>query len=131
MLFWDRGPPGPLMIMMRAWRPAVPKMLEFLLAALTTATVGALLIPLLKSRVAATDRLDNDLAVYRDQLAEVERERAQGTLPDADAEAARLEIERRILAAAERDESASARTAAPASRFLPPALCLLIPLFAL
>src|SRR5262249_50587424 len=24
---WDRGPPGPLMIMMRAWRPAVPKIM--------------------------------------------------------------------------------------------------------
>jgi len=69
-------------------------MLEFLLAALTTATVAALLIPLLRSRVAATDRLDNDLAVYRDQLAEVERERAAGTLPEPDAAAAKIEIER-------------------------------------
>ena len=50
-------------------------MLEFLLALLTTATVAALLVPLLRPRLAATDRLDNDTAVYRDQLAEVERER--------------------------------------------------------
>jgi cytochrome c-type biogenesis protein CcmH len=106
--------------------------LEFLLAALTTATVGALLIPLLKSRVAATDRLDNDLAVYRDQLAEVERERADGTLPAADAEAARLEIERRILAAADRDAlGAPHASGAVTHRLLPTALCLLIPLFAL
>src|SRR5215470_6455174 len=130
MLFWDRGPPGPLMIMMRAWRPAVPRMLEFLLAALTTATVGALLIPLLRSKVAATDRLDNDLAVYRDQLAEVERERAAGTLPEADAAAAKIEIERRILTAAERDQAQPAPQAT-LHRYLPPALCLLIPLFAL
>ena len=46
-------------------------MLEFLLALLTTATVAALLVPLLRPRIAATDRLDNDTAVYRDQLAEV------------------------------------------------------------
>src|SRR5882672_1470342 len=105
-------------------------MLEFLLAALTTATVGVLLIPLLRSRVAATDRLDNDLAVYRDQLAEVERERAAGTLAPADAGAARLEIERRILTAADRDQAQPAPQAA-AHRYLPPALCLLIPLFAL
>jgi len=118
------------MIMRRAWRPAVPKMLEFLLAALTTATVGALLVPLLKSRVAATDRLDNDLAVYRDQLAEVERERAQGTLPEPDAAAARTEIERRILRAADQDTAGPTAQAAT-HRFLPPALCLLIPLFAL
>src|SRR5438309_1502988 len=25
VMSWDRGPPGPLMIVMRAWRPAVPE----------------------------------------------------------------------------------------------------------
>ena len=127
------------MIMMRAWSlrlrsgqgPAVPKMLEFLLAALTTATVAALLIPLLRSRVAATDRLDNDLAVYRDQLAEVERERGEGTLSEGDAASAKIEIERRILTAAERDALGARHSSGASSRFLPPALCLLIPLFAL
>jgi len=105
-------------------------MLEFLLAALTTATVGVLLVPLLKSRVEVTNRLDNDLAVYRDQLAEVERERAAGTLPEADAAAARTEIERRILTAAERDKEATPLQPT-LNRFLAPALCLVIPLFAL
>src|SRR5438477_11701261 len=115
----------------RDWSRAPPaQMLEFLLAALTTATVAALLLPLLRSRVAITDRLDNDLAVYRDQLAEVERERADGTLPEVDAASARTEIERRILAAAERDQAAPAPQAT-VHRFLPPALCLVIPLFAL
>src|SRR5262245_44815593 len=105
-------------------------MLEFLLALLTTATLGVLLVPLLRRSVRTTDRLDNDLAVYRDQLAEIERERANGTLPEAEATAARVEIERRILAAADQDQ----QTPAPAPglhRFLPPALCLLVPLFAL
>src|SRR5438477_12997916 len=119
----------------RDWSRAPPaQMLEFLLAALTTATVAALLLPLLRSRVAVPSRLDNDLAVYRDQLAEVERERAAGSLPEADASAARTEIERRLLAAAELDSSLGARHASDASswhRFLTPALCLVIPLFAL
>jgi cytochrome c-type biogenesis protein CcmH len=53
-------------------------MLEFLLALLTTATVGALLIPLLRTRVTSTSRFDGELAIYRDQLAEIERERAAG-----------------------------------------------------
>ena len=108
-------------------------MLEFLLALLTTATVAALLVPLLRPRLAATDRLDNDTAVYRDQLAEVERERAAGTLSLSDAAAARTEIERRLLAAAERDLALGARHSSGASfhRFLTPALCLVIPLFAL
>src|SRR5258708_33934711 len=105
-------------------------MLEFLLAALTTATVGALLIPLLRSRVEATNRLDNDLAVYRDQLAEIERERAAGTLPDADAPAARVEIGRRILVAADGDPG-SLVFQPTLNRFLAPAICLVIPLFAL
>jgi cytochrome c-type biogenesis protein CcmH len=106
-------------------------MLEFLLAALTTATVAALLFPLLRSPIEATNRLDNDLAVYRDQLAELDRERAAGTLPEADATAARLEIERRILTAADRDTREGPALQLSLNRFLAPALCLLIPLFAL
>ena len=69
-------------------------MLEFLLALLTTATVAALLWPLLRMRLPARDRLSGELAIYRDQLAELERERAAGTLPTAEAAAARAEIER-------------------------------------
>jgi cytochrome c-type biogenesis protein CcmH len=108
-------------------------MLEFLLALLTTATVAALLVPLLKPRLSATDRLDSDTAVYRDQLAEVERERRQGTLSTNEAAAARTEIGRRLLAAADKDSVPAARPSDGASfhRFLTPALCLLIPLLAL
>jgi cytochrome c-type biogenesis protein CcmH len=105
-------------------------MLEFLLALLTTATVGALLIPLLRSRMASTSRFEGELAIYRDQLAEIERERAGGTLSESEAVAARLEIERRILAA----DAAAKTTVAPPDalhRLLPPALALAIPLLAL
>src|SRR5438046_1803989 len=106
-------------------------MLEFFLALLTAGTVAALLVPLLKQRIARTDRLDSDTAVYRDQLAEVERERATGSLSEVDATAARTEIERRLLAAAELDSSLGPRDSDRASswhRFLIPALCLVIPL---
>ena len=105
-------------------------MLEFLLALLTTATVGALLIPLLRSRVTSTSRFDGELAIYRDQLAEIERERAGGNLSESDTAAARLEIERRILAA---DSSSKTAATSPDTlhRLLPPALALVIPLFAL
>jgi len=108
-------------------------MLEFLLALLTTATVAALLVPLLRRQLTGRDRLASDVAVYRDQLAEVERERGQGALSPAEADAARTEIERRLLAAAEKDSSLAARHSDGASwhRFLTPALCLAIPLFAL
>ena len=105
-------------------------MLEFLLALLTTATVGALLIPLLRTRVTSTSRFDGELAIYRDQLAEIERERAGGSLSESEAAAARLEIERRILAA---DSAAKTTTAPPDAlhRLLPPVLALAIPLLAL
>lgn len=107
-------------------------MLEFLLALLTTATVGALLWPLLKTRVDHRDRLSGELAIYRDQLAELAREQTAGRVSGTDAAAARLEIERRILAA-----GAAAETLRPASaspllhKLLPPALCLLVPVLAL
>ena len=109
-------------------------MLEFLLALLTTATVGALLMPLVRGRTAATHRssgrFEGELAIYRDQLAEIERERAGGALSESEAAAARLEIERRILAA-----DAAAKTTTVSSdtlhRLLPPALALAIPLLAL
>ena len=78
-----------------------------------------------------TGRLDGELAIYRDQLAEIERERAAGTLPESEAAAARIEIERRILAAG--DHAPSRRPGADATlhRLLPPALALAIPLLAL
>ena len=107
-------------------------MLEFLLALLTTATVGALLWPLLKTRVDHRDRLSGELAIYRDQLAELERERAAGLVSSSDATAARVEIERRILAAGAAVEKVGAASAGPAlHRYLPPALSLLVPLLAL
>ena len=111
-------------------------MLEFLFALLTAGTVGVLLVPLLRTQLGATERLQGDIAIYRDQLAEVERERATSSLSAEDAAAARTEIERRLLAAADRDANkpdtgAAPQPAAAWHRFLPPALCLLIPAFAL
>ena len=106
-------------------------MLEFLLALLTTATVGALLVPLLRVSARRTERLDSALAIYRDQLAEIERERAAGAMPEAEAAAARIEVERRILGAANATDATAHAESSGIHRFLPPALALLIPLLAL
>ncbi|MFZ5782050.1 MAG: c-type cytochrome biogenesis protein CcmI [Pseudomonadota bacterium] len=107
-------------------------MLEFLLALLATATVAALLWPLLRARPASTDRLAGELEIYRDQLAEIERERSAGTVSDPDAAAARLEIERRILAAADTADAAGpASESARLHRLLPLAIAVLVPLLAL
>ncbi|WP_374444193.1 c-type cytochrome biogenesis protein CcmI [Stella sp.] len=105
------------------------------LAALTAAAVVGLLVrPLLRAGGAGADRLAYDLEVYRDQLAEVERARAAGEVGEEEAAGSRLEIERRILAAADRGAaerssaggSASGRHAAAAI-----ALALLLPAGAL
>ncbi len=47
--------------------------------------------------IAVADGRDRAMKVYRDQLAEVERDLARGTLGEAEAERLRLEISRRIL----------------------------------
>ena len=106
-------------------------MLEFLLALLTTATVGVLLVPLLRAGARRTERLDSALAIYRDQLAEIERERAVGAMAEAEAAAARTEVERRILAAAQDTKADVPKDSSTLHRFLPPALALLIPVLAL
>jgi cytochrome c-type biogenesis protein CcmH len=84
-----------------------------------------------RARLGATDRLQGDLAIYLDQLAEVERERVAGSLSAQDAAAARTEIERRLLAAADNSTTTTPPPAAAWRRFLPPALCLLVSTFAL
>jgi cytochrome c-type biogenesis protein CcmH len=107
-------------------------MLEFLLALLTAGTLSVLLVPLLRTRLGACERPQYGLAIYRDQLAEVESERAAGRLSAEDAAAARTEIERRLLAAADKDGTSAAPQPAPTwHSFLPIALCLMIPAFAL
>lgn len=68
-------------------------------AALTLAAVAALARPLLRRSVEAGDAAEFDLEVYRDQLAEIERDRTRGVLTDNELEAARAEIARRMLAA--------------------------------
>src|SRR5258708_31656494 len=106
-------------------------MLEFLLALLTTATVGVLLVPLLRSRTASTGRLEGELAIYRDQLAEIERERAAGPWPESEAAAARIEVERRMLAAADAAPAAPSATSPTLHKFLPPPRGRAIPLLGL
>ena len=65
---------------------------------LTTIAVLAILWPVFR-RPQPVRRERFELAVYRDQLAEVERDRERGLIPEAEARAARLEIERRLLRA--------------------------------
>ena len=72
--------------------------LAIALLGLTTLALAILLFPLLLRRRADATREAYNLAVYRDQLAEVERDLGRGLLSPEQAEAARAEIGRRILA---------------------------------
>lgn len=103
--------------------------LWFVIAAMAAATAAILLFPLLrKARGAA--RLTYDLAVYRDQLAEVARDEARGTLSAADAASARIEIERRVLAAGEATPSAAGARVSRAARITIVAAAILGPMAA-
>jgi cytochrome c-type biogenesis protein CcmH len=76
--------------------------LWFLFAVMTAAAIFAVLWPL--GRSGAARRSGSDLEVYRDQIAELSRDRAAGLIADAEAEAAHVEVSRRLLAAAEQSQ---------------------------
>jgi cytochrome c-type biogenesis protein CcmH len=74
-----------------------------ILALMTAAAIFAVVWPLAQNSKAA--RSGTDVAVYRDQLDEVERDLAAGSISKTEAEAARVEISRRLLAAADTAEA--------------------------
>lgn len=74
--------------------------------------VGLLVLPLLRRPGASAPRAAYGLNVYKDQLAEIAREAERGELGTAQAEAARAEIERRLLGAAEAAAEVAAEGAA-------------------
>src|SRR5690606_1724863 len=74
-------------------------------AVLTAAVIMFITRPLFGANVRAADTREADLAVYRDQLAEIEADRARGLIEAADADSARAELGRRILAIGARHES--------------------------
>src|SRR5665213_549753 len=65
---------------------------------MTAAAIFAVLWPLSRR---APLRHGSDIAVYRDQLDEVSRDRAAGLIGETEAEAARVEVSRRLIAAAD------------------------------
>ena len=90
--------------------------LWFPLALMTAAAVFVVLWPLGRARLAPAS--GGDLAVYRDQLSELDRDRSAGLIGRAEADAARVEISRRLLAAADTQGPAQSAPAAPWRRRL-------------
>ena len=73
--------------------------LVLVLAGMTAVVLLSVLLPLLHGWRAPAERRQFDRAVYRAQLDELERDIARGVIGGTDAQAARLEIERRLLTA--------------------------------
>jgi cytochrome c-type biogenesis protein CcmH len=80
--------------------------LWFLFALMTAAAIFAVLWPLGRRTRPQSD--GTEAAVYRDQLAEIARDRTAGLIGVPEAAAARVEIGRRLLAAADAERQAPA-----------------------
>ncbi len=106
-------------------------MLWLLLSAMALAATAAAVWPLLARQARPRPRADHDVEVYRDQLAELARDRDRGLVAPEEAAAAKAEIGRRLLAAAEaaeRGEAAAPSRRAPA--LLAAALAAALPVLA-
>jgi cytochrome c-type biogenesis protein CcmH len=82
-------------------------MFWLLLALMMGASIGAVIWPLAHTRRVV--RSGSDVEVYRDQLDELERDLKAGSIGPSEAEAARVEIARRLLAAADVAKADAAR----------------------
>lgn len=103
-------------------------------ATLLIVVVAAFVLPPLwlglRSPKRQADRKEANLAIFRDQQAELEREKTEGTLADADFEQARRELQRRLLEEVETTDSTTHASHGP-SRKTAIAILLLLPVLAL
>lgn len=86
--------------------------LWLIFALMTLAAIAAVWWPLARRQQSV--RSGSDIAVYRDQLEEIGRDEAASLIGNVEAEAARVEVSRRLIAAAETAKAATA-VAAPSS----------------
>lgn len=103
-------------------------------ATLLILVVAAFVLPPLwlglRPQGGAADRKAANLAIFRDQLAELEREKVDGSLADADFEQARRELQRRLLEDVDGADEMVQATHGP-SRKTAIALLLLLPVLGL
>lgn len=108
-------------------------MTGFIVGAVVLATVALLVLlrPFYWRRQAAATASHRQLnaAIYRDQFAELERDRAEGTLSEADYQQARQELQRRVLEDGQEEAAQAVPPPAPKKTLL--ALGLLLPLASL
>ena len=101
-------------------------------AVLTGLVVWALLTPFKAKRRVVTGAPDasQDVALYRDQLAEVTRDLERGVMGQAEAEAARIEVSRRLLAAVDAEKLRATAKPAVSPRRVAFLMMLFVPLLA-
>jgi cytochrome c-type biogenesis protein CcmH len=102
--------------------------LWFVFAMMTAAAIFAVLWPLGRGRRAVAGGSDTE--VYKDQLQEVARDAAAGLIAPADAEAVRVEIARRLLAA-DAAQMPARRISLPARRTVAVVALIGVPLIAI
>jgi cytochrome c-type biogenesis protein CcmH len=110
-------------------------MIQFAIFATLLVVVAAAFIlpPLwlgLRSPEGKADRKQANLAIFRDQLAELEREKKEGSLAEGDFEQAKRELQRRLLEEVEPDAGATTNGKHGASRKTALAILVLMPMFA-
>ncbi|MCV6596051.1 MAG: c-type cytochrome biogenesis protein CcmI [Mangrovicoccus sp.] len=90
-------------------------MIFWIIAALLAGLAGLwMALPFLRARSMEMSGAEGAISIYRDQLDEVDRDRAAGLISEAECEAARMEIERRALVAARHmDQGMAISTRAP------------------
>ncbi|MEQ9518659.1 MAG: c-type cytochrome biogenesis protein CcmI [Parvibaculum sp.] len=100
----------------------------WLIAGGLTACVVAYLLRAL--RAGPSTRQNPDIDVYKDQLNEIDRDLERGVMAATDAESARLEISRRLIAAADHEGQCDREAGVP-TRAVATALAIVVPVVAL
>ncbi|MCJ8507601.1 c-type cytochrome biogenesis protein CcmI [Rhizobium lemnae] len=98
-----------------------------LIAVLTAGVAGLLIAPLMKPRPQPTTAREDEAAVYRDQMKEIDRDLALGLLGEKEADYARAEIGRRLLAATDAPQRGLTPAALPRPHRITTLLVILCP----
>lgn len=104
-----------------------PMLFWVLVSVLTAAVAVALLLPLMRAEAHTDIPQAHDVEVYRDQLAELQRDTASGLISGDEAEFARAEVARRLLAANEVVKAAAPVSARRANRIAQMAVIVFLP----
>lgn len=98
---------------------------------LTAAVAVALLLPLMRAEAKTDIPQSHDVEVYRDQLTELQRDQANGLISGDEAEFAKAEVARRLLAANEAVKAAAPVSGRRANRIAQAAVIVFLPLLGL